>query len=347
MAVPGQVKTNKNKSSTKKTMGEGATEASKVGMSMLIPVVGLKAVSAAIATKGVAFALKKFGPNLVKSAKKYLNPVKTQKMKTGKGRGVSGNKKEMEDAYVVYKKGPLSKNKKGDVDMGMKKVTKAQGERMLAQGAARKVGLATIAAEASILTGSALSRDKKEPKGTPATVTPNQKSRQADLSETQKVTQTKDIGDGDKKSKKSKDSIISKSAESKPKPPRPRNKDVEGIATAEKKIASKKAAQDLATQEKRSAKKPTTTDVGEQVSKKKTAKKKDMSDPKKAKGYDYGSKDDDFKFEADDLNLRKGGMAKYKKGGMARAFGMGGMYKTPKKTYGMKYGGMTKKRGRA
>ena len=347
MSVPGQVKTNKNKSSTKKDLGKGATDKSRAVMSMLIPVVGLKAVSAAIATKGVAFALKKFGPNLVKSAKKFLDPVKTQSLKTGKGRGVPGNKKEMEDAFVVYKKGPLSKNKKGDVDMGMKKVSKSEGEKMLAKGAARKVAIGTVAAATGIAVGSSLSKDKKEPKGTPATVTPNQKSRQADLSETQKVTQTKDIGDGDKKSKKSKDSIISKSAESKPKPPRPRNKDVEGMATAEKKIASKKAAQDMATQEKRSKKKPTTTDVGEQVSKKKTVKKKDMSDPKKAKGYDYSSKDDDFKFEADDLNLRKGGMAKYKKGGMAKAFGMGGMYKTPKKAYGMKYGGMTKKRGRA
>jgi len=193
MSVPGQVKTNKNKSSTKKTMGEGATEASKIGMSMLIPVIGLKAVSAAIATKGVAFALKKFGPNLVKSAKKFLDPVKTQSLKTGRGRGTSGNKKEMEDAYVVYKKGPLSKNKKGDVDMGMKKVSKSEGEKMLAKGAARKVAIGTVAAATGIAVGSSLSKDKKEPKGNPATVTPNQKSRQADLSETQKVTQTKDI----------------------------------------------------------------------------------------------------------------------------------------------------------
>jgi len=338
MSVPGQVKTSKNKSSTKKTMGEGATEASKAGMSMLIPVVGLKAVSAAIAAKGVTAAAKKFGPNLVKAAKKYFNPVKTQKMKTGKGRGTLGNKKEMEDAYVVYKKGPLSKTKKGDIDMGMKKVTKAEGEKMLARGAARKVGLGTVVAATGIAAGSALSRDKKEPKGTPATVTPNQKSRQADLSETQKVTQTKDIGDGDKKNKKSKDSIISKSAESKPKPPRPRNKNVESIATTEKKIASKKAAQDMATQEKRSRKKPTTKDVGgenAEVSKKKTAKKKDISDPKKAKGYDYSPNEDDYKFEADDLNLYKGGMAK--------AFGKGGMYKGNKKTYGMRYGGFTRR----
>ena len=51
--------------------------------------------------------------------------------------------------------------------------------------------------------------------------------------------------------------------------------------------------------------------------------------------------------EDEEMNFNKGGMAKYKKGGMAKAFGKGGMYKAPKKAYGMKYGGMTKKRGRA
>ena len=113
-------------------------------------------------------------------------------------------------------------------------------------------------------------------KGKPATVSPNQKSRQANLSVVQKNTQKTDIGDTFKKNKKMQESeapvsmsSIGKGAENKPPKPRPkpkvprkRNKDVEGIATAEKKVASKKAAQDLATQEKRSAKKPTTKDVG-------------------------------------------------------------------------------------
>ena len=195
-------------------------------------------------------------------------------------------------------------------------------------------------------------KNKSKEKTNTVTVTPNQKSRQADLSETQKVTQKKDLGDMAKKNKNTQESeasvvlsSIGKDAESKrrtppkprpkPKAPRPRNKDVEGMASTEKKIASKKAAQDMATQEKRSRKKPTTTDVGEQVSKKKTAKKKDISDPKKAKGYDYSPNEDDYKFEADDLNLYKGGMAK--------AFGKGGMYKGNKKTYGMRYGGFTRR----
>lgn len=43
----------------------------------------------------------------------------------------------------------------------------------------------------------------------------------------------------------------------------------------------------------------------------------------------------------EEMNFRKGGMAKYKKGGMA--FGKGGMYKGAKKTYGMRKGGFTRR----
>ena len=39
----------------------------------------------------------------------------------------------------------------------------------------------------------------------------------------------------------------------------------------------------------------------------------------------------------EEMNFRKGGMAR------ANAFGKGGMYKTPKKAYGMRYGGVTRK----
>ena len=336
MSVPGQVKTSKNKSSTKKTMGEGATEASKVGMSMLIPVVGLKAVSAAIAAKGATAAVKKFGPNLVKAAKKYFDPVKTQKMKTGRGRGTSGNKKEMEDAFVVYKKGPLSKTKKGDTDMGMKKVTKVEGEKMLAKGAARKVGLGTVAAATGIAVGSSLSKDKKEPKGTPATVTPNQKSRQATL--------PKDEGMGGKATvspnQKSRQATLAK-------PPKPKKKptitDV-GQEVSKKKDKPKKVLDKEAMSAKtKDGPSSSKRRAGEPVPKRKAkpsiidksagGSKKDISDPKKAKGYDYSPNEDDYKFEADDLNLYKGGMA----------FGKGGMYKGNKKAYGMRYGGFTRR----
>ena len=39
----------------------------------------------------------------------------------------------------------------------------------------------------------------------------------------------------------------------------------------------------------------------------------------------------------EEMNFRRGGMPR------SRAFGKGGMYKTPKKAYGMRYGGVTRK----
>jgi len=59
--------------------------------------------------------------------------------------------------------------------------------------------------------------------------------------------------------------------------------------------------------------------------------------------FTVDSTDEGMRNPEDDLNLRKGGMAKYKKGGMAKAFGKGGMYKGGKKTYGMRYGGFTRR----
>jgi hypothetical protein len=202
-------------------------------------------------------------------------------------------------------------------------------------------------------------------KGKPAGVSPNQKSRQANLSVVQKNTQKTDVGDTFKKNKKMQESeapvstsSIGKGAEAKPPKPRPkpkvsrkRNKDVEGIATTEKKIASKKAAQDMATQEKRSTKKPTTKDVGgadkelpknkkkSTISKKAESKPDDYSGGKRVlkSGLVIDSSDSAFRTQEDDLNLYKGGMPR------GKAFGKGGMYKGGKKTYGMKYGGFTRR----
>jgi len=208
-------------------------------------------------------------------------------------------------------------------------------------------------------------------KGRPAGVSPNQKSRQANLSVVQKNTQKTDVGDTFKKNKKMQESeapvrmsSIGKDAEAKPPKPRPkpkvprkRNTNVEGIATTEKKIASKKAAQNLATQESRSAKKPTTKDVGGEDTEKKLLKnvknpkkKSIISKEAKSKPDDYSggkrvlksglvidSSESAFRTDEDDLNLRKGGMPR------GKSFGKGGMYKGGKKTYGMKYGGFTRR----
>jgi len=119
---------------------------------------------------------------------------------------------------------------------------------------------------------------------------------------------------------------------------------------------ARSAAQKLATQEKKSTE---------------TTTKKKKDEPKKKGRFSQGKRTIDTGFgkvtidstdegmskfmgtkdeirqqeEDEEMNFRKGGMAKYKKGGMPRvkAFGKGGMYKTPKKTYGMKYGGFTRR----
>ena len=118
MAVPGQVKTKANKKDFDKVRSGRQTEAQKKGTkaakvaSILIPGTALVKVSRLIATKGVAEATKKFGKNAVRAAQKYFNPVKTQKMKTGPGRGTPGNVKHMENAFVKFSKPTGTKSKK-------------------------------------------------------------------------------------------------------------------------------------------------------------------------------------------------------------------------------------------
>ena len=151
MAVPGQVKTKANKKDFDKVRSGRQTEAQKKGTkaakvaSILIPGTALVKVSRLIATKGVAEATKKFGKNAVRAAQKYFNPVKTQKMKTGPGRGTPGNVKHMENAFVKFSKPTGTKSKKGLENMSMQKVTKSEGEKLARKGLARKTGLGTIA----------------------------------------------------------------------------------------------------------------------------------------------------------------------------------------------------------
>ena len=151
MSVPGQVKTKANKRDFDKVRSGRQTEAQKKGTkaakvaSILIPGTALVKVSKLIATKGVAEATKKFGKNAVRAAQKYFDPVKTQKMKTGPGRGTPGNVRHMEDAFVKFSKPIGTKGKSGLENMSMQKVTKSQGEKLARQGLARKAGLGTIA----------------------------------------------------------------------------------------------------------------------------------------------------------------------------------------------------------
>ena len=151
MAVPGQVKTKANKRDFDKVRSGRQTEAQKKGTkaakvaSILIPGTALVKVSRLIATKGVAEATKKFGKNAVRAAQKYFDPVKTQKMKTGPGRGTPGNVKHMENAFVKFSKPIGTKGKSGLENMSMQKVTKSEGEKLARKGLARKAGLGTIA----------------------------------------------------------------------------------------------------------------------------------------------------------------------------------------------------------
>jgi hypothetical protein len=120
-----------------------------------------------------------------------------------------------------------------------------------------------------------------------------------------------------------------------------RKPDVDTSEGDAKRGQARSAAQKLATQEKKST---------ETTKKKKDEPKKKGRFAQGKRTIDTGfgkitidSTDEAMRTPDDDLNLRKGGMPKYKKGGMAKAFGKGGMYKTPKKAYGMKYGGFTRR----
>ena len=115
-----------------------ATETEKEVMTYLIPIPVLGPV-AGLAAKSTAKAVKKYGPDLVKMAKKFWTPVKRQTMK-------KGDRATDESAFVVFKPG---KTKSGSPNMSMKKVNKTEGQRMVAEKNARR--LATLGTVAGVL----------------------------------------------------------------------------------------------------------------------------------------------------------------------------------------------------
>ena len=145
-----------------------ATKTEKEVMTYLIPIPLLGPV-AGLAAKSVAKAVKKYGPDLVKMAKKFWTPVKRQTMK-------GGDRKTDESAFVVYKSG---KTKSGSPNMSMKKVTKAEGQLMVKEKNARR--LATLGTVAGVLgvaaSGGGDSRKRNEEIGEPGTVTDTGDSR--------------------------------------------------------------------------------------------------------------------------------------------------------------------------
>jgi hypothetical protein len=125
-----------------------ATETEKEVMTYLIPIPVLGPV-AGLAAKSTAKAVKKYGPDLVKMAKKFWTPVKRQTMK-------KGDRTTDESAFVVFKPG---KTKSGSPNMSMKKVTKLEGQRMVAEKNARR--LATLGTVAGVLGVAASGDDDK------------------------------------------------------------------------------------------------------------------------------------------------------------------------------------------
>ena len=181
---------------------------------LMLPAMALVQVSRLIATKGVAEATKKFGKNAVRAAKKYFDPVKTQKMKTGPGRGTPGNVKNMEDAFVKFSKPIGKKGKSGLENMSMQKVTKSEGEKLLRKGLARKAGLGTIASvtAGTFAASGGKGKSEKETKQGISGIKDDIKrfnakrltNRQSDASRTARPKQFKDIGDKISNTKKEK-----------------------------------------------------------------------------------------------------------------------------------------------
>ena len=139
-----------------------ATETEKEVMTYLIPIPLLGPV-AGLAAKSTAKAVKKYGPDLVKMAKKFWTPVKRQTMK-------KGDRATDESAFVVFKPG---KTKSGSPNMSMKKVTKTEGQLMVAEKNARRLGtLGTVAGVLGVAaSGGGDSRKRNEEIGEPGTVT--------------------------------------------------------------------------------------------------------------------------------------------------------------------------------
>ena len=103
-----------------------------------LPVSALGPVAKLIATAGKAEAVKKFGQNLVRTAEKYAQPVRTQKNM------MKGDRKTPEEKVVVFRNKPgQNRTKDGLENMSKKLVSREEGKRLLAQDNARKLSLST------------------------------------------------------------------------------------------------------------------------------------------------------------------------------------------------------------
>jgi len=378
MAVPGEVAEKKTGRSTyTRTRARSRSQGQKdlprdfaVNVApFLLPVGALAGVGRLLAVKGFAAASAKYGKDIARVAQKYFSPTQLRMLKTGKGRGTPGNVKEMEKAYVKFSKPTGTKGKSGLENMSMQKVTQKEGEKLLGKGNARTGTLKSLTKFSATLgtqEGISMGLDKALPKSAPgekvgtdkskagsevgpkaaseakgkATVTPTQKSRQATIDKPVPKPKPKP-----NRSTSSQDEMGGGSSAPKPKP-RPKVSKKEEMG--DMKTPAKKAGSEL-------GKEAGAKGTGEPVAKPRSEKPKkkagdELSKEAKSKSaMEQGKRTFDTKFGRITVDTTDEGMdtdrANFKHGGMAKvkAFGKGGMYKAPKKTYGMRKGGFTRR----
>jgi hypothetical protein len=154
--------------STSKSMGDpnfplseaereaGARRVSGGDVIYALPVSALGPVAKFIAMEGKAEALKRFGRNLVRTAEKYAQPVRTQKnMK-------AGDRKTPEEKVVVFANRPGQNRTKGGLEnMSKRLVSREEGKKLLAQDNARKLSLSTAVSMAKDKVKTSDSRDNQ------------------------------------------------------------------------------------------------------------------------------------------------------------------------------------------
>ncbi len=293
-------------------------------------------VSKLIATKGTAEAVKKFGKNAVRAAKKYFDPVKMQKMKTGKGRGTPGNVKNMEDAFVKFSKPIGTKSKSGLENMSMQKVTKSEGEKLARQGLARKVGLGTIASATAgtfAASGDKKEKEDKQVKQGISGIKDDIKRFNAKRTTLRQDSSSRTNRPASKPASDKKNNEFAEVKDDLKSPPIPKDKPKRGPKNIKSRL---KAVSDKRKAEKNSAK-GESEDV---IRRRKSQLNKTKST---LKPLEQGIREYDTPFGKVVVDSTDEGMdtdrANFKYGGTA--FGKGGMYKGTKKTYGMKKGGFT------
>ena len=356
MSVPGQLAEKKKGRSTYTRVASDSRSKGQIDLPrdfavnvlpFLLPVGALAGVGRLLAVKGFAAASAKYGKDIARVAQKYFSPTQLRRMKTGRGRGTSGNVKEMENAYVKFSKPTGTKGKSGLENMSMQKVTQKEGEKLLSKGNARTGTLKSLTKFSATLgtqEGISMGLDKALPKSVSdkktaseakgkATVTPTQKSRQATIEKPTPKPKPKP-----NRSVSSQDEMGGGSSAPKPKP-RPKGSRKEEMG--DMKTATNKAGSELS--KEAGAKEKSKATYQPRKGKKKSESNVKDSDrlgiklarrlgDKRSGSQMVKDRIESEKLE-EEMNLYRGGMA----------FGKGGTYKTPKKAYGMRSGGFTRR----